>query len=399
MDQLQLLKFLEKLSSGDYTSQEYKVFADWVANTSREEYEKLLITWQDVVEQKESFEPMPASFLKNIESSLDALENKEDGIKALKQDRITTQPLWKKLVAAASIIFVLSAGGYLLIRQPNTPQQITQNNNENDVLPGGNKAYLTLGNGKRISLTDAKNGTIASQADKTIQKSADGMIVYDSSNNGHNSRETIYNTLETPPGGQYQIVLPDGSKVWLNAASSLKYPATFNGTDRQVELTGEAYFQVAKDKLHPFKVITTNQEVTVLGTHFNINAYSNEPATKTTLLEGSVKITTGNKEKTIKPGQQAAFVDGQLKIEDIDTELATAWKNNKFIFDGDRIDYIMRMVERWYNVEVIYNGIISNEKFYGGTSRFANVSEVLKSLEATGKIHFKIEGRKIIVSQ
>lgn len=230
----------------------------------------------------------------------------------------------------------------------------------------------------------------------SITKTANGQVVYTIADNNE-AEANQFNTLSTAKGETYKVNLPDGTQVWLNAASSLTYPARFTSTNRKVTLTGEGYFEVAKDKAHPFIVGTDKQDVTVLGTHFNINAYTNESATKTTLLEGSVKVTADNQQQIIKPGQQAALRNGGIKVLEIDTELATAWKNNKFIFDGDDIQYIMRMVERWYNVEIVYDTYTANEKFYGGVSRYENVSEVLKSLESTGKIHFKVEGRKIFV--
>ena len=297
--------------------------------------------------------------------------------------------LWPRIAAAASIIFVLSMGGYFYFK-PVQPLK-------NDVPPGSNTATLTLSNGKKIVLSAANNGQLAREAGVSITKRADGQLFYTIADKA--AAANGFNTLSTAKGETYKVNLPDGTQVWLNAASSLTYPARFAGKERKVSLTGEGYFEVAKDKLHPFKVNTGSQEVTVLGTHFNINSYSDEPATKTTLLEGSVKITANHKERMLQPGQQVTFSNGQFKLDEVDTELAAAWKNNKFLFDGDRIDYIMRMVKRWYNVEVVYQGNISTEKFYGGTSRYANVSEVLKSLEATGKIHFRIEDHKIIVTQ
>lgn len=303
--------------------------------------------------------------------------------------------MWPRIAAAASVIFLLGIAGYFYSKQPHLPQQQVA---KNDIAPGRNTATLTLANGQKIILSDAVKGKIAKQAGVNITKTANGQVVYTiAENNAAGANE--FNTLSTAKGETYNVNLPDGTQVWLNAASALTYPARFTGTDRKVTLTGEGYFEVAKDKAHPFKVATDQQEVTVLGTHFNVNAYKNEIATKTTLLEGSVKVSFGNNDQIIKPGQQATLNTNSIKIQDIDTELATAWKNNKFIFDGDDIQYILRMVERWYNVEIEYRGPVSKEKFYGAVSRYENVSEVLKTLDYDGKVHFKIEGRKIIVSK
>jgi ferric-dicitrate binding protein FerR (iron transport regulator) len=304
-----------------------------------------------------------------------------------------TRRLWPRIAAAASVIFLLGIAGYFYSKHPQPPQQQVA---KNDIAPGRNTATLTLANGQKIILSDAVKGKIAKQAGVNITKTANGQVVYTiAENNAAGARE--FNTLSTAKGETYKINLPDGTQVWLNAASSLTYPARFTGPDRKVTLTGEGYFEVAKDKAHPFIVGTDKQDVTVLGTHFNINAYTNESATKTTLLEGSVRVSAENKDQIIKPGQQAALKDGNIKVQEIDADQTIAWKDNNFDFDGEDIQYIMRMVERWYNVEVVYDGYNSSEKYYGGVSRYENVSEVLKSLESTKKIHFKVEGRKIFV--
>ncbi|MGY0036944.1 FecR family protein [Pedobacter sp. NJ-S-72] len=211
--------------------------------------------------------------------------------------------------------------------------------------------------------------------------------------------------METPKGGQYQLVLPDGTKVWLNAASSLRYPVAFQGNERKVELTGEAYFEVAKDKTRPFEVYSNNQVVQVLGTHFNINAYSNEPFVSTTLLEGSVKVTNSltNAQKIIRPGQQSLISkDGQagIEVKNMDLDEAVAWKNGYFMFNEEELESILKKVSRWYNVDVQYEQEELKHQLFSGTlSKYSNVSQVLKKLEMLQSIHFKIEGRKIIVTK
>jgi transmembrane sensor len=309
--------------------------------------------------------------------------------------------LWPRIAAAASIIMILGLGGYFFVKKKEQPSPVAVNRVKNDVLPGGNKAYLTLGNGQRVSLTDAKNGMIANQAGKNIQKTAEGMIVYDNTHNSHNTMEVIYNTIETPRGGQYQIVLPDGSKVWLNAASSLKYPAEFTGTDRLVELTGEAYFEVAKDKAHPFKVKTAKQEVEVLGTHFDVNSYADEAHVATTLLEGSVKVTSSNKKQiVIKPGEQAVN-DGQLiSIQQADADNVIDWKDGDFFLNHVPFKVAMRKIARWYDVEVVYETNIPDQIESGGwIKRSRELSKVLGAIQRSGQVQFKIEGRKIYVSK
>ncbi|WP_428331623.1 FecR family protein [Mucilaginibacter sp.] len=304
--------------------------------------------------------------------------------------------LWPRIAAAASIILALSAGTYFILHKNPAGQQMTSNQIKNDILPGSNKAILTLSNGQRISLTDAKNGTIAKQAGKNIQKTANGLIVYDNTHSNHTAEETSYNTIETPRGGEYQVVLPDGTKVWLNAASSLKYPVSFEGTtERKVTLTGEGYFEVAKDKAHPFIVSSAKQDVKVLGTHFDINSYSDEPGTKTTLLEGSIQL---NNSTILMPGEQADLKpDGNIAVNEVNTSKFIAWKNGKFVFDDENIQSVMRKLSRWYNVDVVYDGNVSDSTFTGSISRFDNISKILDKITYTQAIHFKIEGRRITV--
>jgi len=326
---------------------------------------------------------------------------------------------WSISAAAAIIIFI--GVGLYYFPEERISNSIVNQTAKSEIVPGGNKAVLTLANGKKISLTDADNGMLAEQAGIRITKTADGQLIYTvsalSPSGEMPKAEGGFNTIETPRGGQYQIILPDGTKVWLNAASSLKYPASFASLkERRVELKGEAYFEVVKAAglspsgggrgRIPFIVNTDKQEVEVLGTHFNVNAYTDEAAVKTALLEGSVKVyvpgTPSPLERAgvrLKPGQQSALTTNGIKVENIDTELAVAWKNNQFIFESDDIQYIMRMIARWYNVEVEYVGAIPKNKFGGAVSRFENVSEVLKSLESTGRVKFKIEGRRILVSK
>ena len=313
--------------------------------------------------------------------------------------------IFRWAISAAAIVII---GIWVFHSSQNKPlkNSIVKHVVESTIVPGGNKAILTLADGRKISLTDANNGSLAEQSGIRVTKVADGQLIYTALNLpsgslGLRHQTSEYNTIETPKGGQYQVLLPDGSKVWLNAASSLKYPTSFSLLkERRVELNGEAYFEVAKDKFHPFLVKTINQEVEVLGTHFNINSYGDEGSIKTTLSEGSVKIKGSNGfNEILKPGQQATMTHDGLKVENVDSDLAFAWKRNQFVFESDDIQYIMRMIARWYNVEVEYEGVIPKNKFGGAVSRFENVSEVLKSLESTGRVKFRIEGRRIFVSK
>jgi ferric-dicitrate binding protein FerR (iron transport regulator) len=222
--------------------------------------------------------------------------------------------------------------------------------------------------------------------------------VYDGTKASNQGSLISYNTLSTPRGGQYQLVLPDGSKVWLNASSSIHFPTAFAGHERNVELTGEAYFEIAKNKQKPFHVNVNGMQVEVLGTHFNVNAYGDEGAIKTSLLEGSVKIKKGNISGLLKPGQQGVLKKNStdLEIKNADMNEAIAWKNGLFEFDGADIKSIMREIGRWYDVDVVYAGKVPDRRFEGKISRDAQLSDVLKIL-ALSNVKFSVEGKKIIV--
>lgn len=313
---------------------------------------------------------------------------------------------FKYSIAAAFFVCILTILYFYIPPGDTGKVANTEGIQQNDINPGTNKAVLTLADGSQISLTDAENGELTKQAGITVVKTADGQIVYETVGAPSN-QQSVYNTISTPAGGQYQINLPDGSKVWLNAASSLKYPTVFNGQSRKVELRGEAYFEVAKLKNEqpdgtegnlPFIVVSRGQEVTVLGTHFNINSYTDEPVVKTTLLEGRVKVISAAVSKILKPGQQAA-VAGNIVVTDVDATLATDWKNGNFTFNDESIHTIMRKLARWYDIDVVYKGNVPDIYFGAEISRAKKLSEVLKVLETAGKIHFTIEGRRVTVMQ
>ena len=318
------------------------------------------------------------------------------------QNKAKTIRLWTRIAAAASILIFLSFGAFFLLRNNNQQEQIAKNQIYN-IAPGTNNAILTLANGKTIVLNNFQKGLLAKQGASAINKSANGELVYQQRTNSETPiAEIAYNSITIPRGAEYQVVvLPDGSKVWINAASSLRYPTAFAGNERKVELTGEAYFEVVHNPAMPFRIVTSSQTVEVLGTHFNINAYNDEPAVKTTLLEGKVKITAtaDNVVRYLLPGQQAELNSSAFTVNATETDKAIAWKNGRFMFQNDNIQYIMRIISRWYNVDVEYSGQIPTDNFGGGVSRFKNVSEVLNELQLTGGVHFQIEGRKIIVSK
>lgn len=265
---------------------------------------------------------------------------------------------------------------------------------------GGNKATLKLSNGKVIVLDGAATKQVIGANNNIIAINTGKELAYQHESVAHAIASTELQTLTTPKGGQFGLTLSDGTKVWLNAASSITYPSVFNSNERRVALNGEAYFEVAKDATKPFRVVSGGQTVEVLGTHFNINSYTDEPWVKTTLLEGKVKVIAGKNEAFLFPGQQSQLdVKGLTMNKDADIEEVTAWRNGYFVFNHEHIESIMRKISRWYNVEVNYQGPVSKDWFGGTVSRDENAAEVLNKLELTGQIHFRIEGRRIIVLQ
>lgn len=293
---------------------------------------------------------------------------------------------------AATLICVLTVGIGLYLREG------TNTTNQGDaVVPGTQTATLTLADGRKIRLSETDNGQLAEDAGVRISKSADGQLVYEVLKDQPTA--SGYNTLSTAKGETYKVKLPDGTQVWLNAASSIRYATNFSAHNtRYVTLDGEAYFDVAKNAERPFVVRSGDQEVEVLGTRFNITSYTEDAHVLTTLLEGSVQVKFQKGTKTLRPGQQAhRSASGDLRVREVDTDPVISWINNEFMFDGDDIETVMRKIARWYNVDVVYQGAKTTEKFGGGLSRFESVEEVLQLLEKTGAVKFRIENRIIYV--
>jgi len=267
-----------------------------------------------------------------------------------------------------------------------------------DIAPGGNKATLTLGDGSTIVLDSTLNGQLGTQGNARIIKLDNGQLQYQQGNTSISPGEIVYNTIATPRGGQYQVVLADGSNVWLNASSSIRFPTDFSGSVREVEVTGEAYFEVAHNISKPFGVTVKGMYIKVLGTHFNVMAYDDENGINTTLLEGSLKVSNEKGDALVSPGQQAVLNNkGSFRvINHADVEEAVAWKNGKFFFNSADIRSVMRQIERWYNVDVTFERD-GDLHFTGQLSRYANVSQLLRKLELTNEIHFRIEKGKITV--
>ena len=296
-------ELLEKYKSGKCSPEEKLLLQKWFHHLHENELTEL--TEADLRAAKKEFRKVIASEI--------SISDKDT--------------LWPRIISAAAIIIIISVGALFYmdyLKKSEAKHAVLEA--KSDISPGGNIATLTLADGRKISLTDAKNGQLAEQSGIKISKTADGQLVYNITNAENSSQSLSYNTIETPPGGQYQVILPDGSKVWLNSASSLRYPVRFTGNERKVEISGEAYFEVAHNIKMPFRVINSSQIVEVLGTHFNIMAYPDESSTNTTLLEGSVRIIKENKSKIISPGQQTRVKNGDIDVASVDVTQVTAWK-------------------------------------------------------------------------
>jgi len=306
---------------------------------------------------------------------------------------------WRWVAAAAALLAIIA--GVYLIKNPQ-PRNIVSISKlppaSNDVAPGRNKAILQLGDSSSIVLDDSETGMLAQQGGTKILKLSNGQLSYRPSRGG--SHETLYNIISTPRGGQYQVILPDGSKVWLNAASSLRFPTAFTGKERSVMLTGEAYFDIAPNKNMPFKVQAGDTKVEVLGTHFNIMAYENEDRVNTTLLDGSIRVSGQSGEGLkLSPGQQATLHtrSGAITTHEVDTESVVAWKNGNFQFDGNDVQNLMRQLERWYDVDVHYAGKTPEGHYSGTVGRDKSLLKVLRIFEEEGDLKFKIEGKNLTV--
>jgi transmembrane sensor len=321
------------------------------------------------------------------------------------QKTIAKKISWYRYAAVAAAVLIMVASGIYFFQHNNSQSDIQTD--IADIQAGKNRATLTLANGTIINLDSVSDGEIAAQSGISITKTAEGQLVYSivkpEEKENNLSEKIAYNTITTPRGGQYQVNLPDGSKIWLNAASSLKYPTVFEKDKRKVELTGEAYFEIAKvmiknQERKPFIVVTGKQEVEVLGTHFNINSYLDEAATKTTLLEGAVRVLQFGTGKTanLLPGQQSVLNNNNLTTRIVDTEEIVAWKEGYFQFNESDLGSIMRQLSRWYNVDIVFDGRSPDDLFHFKVTRNLSLTEVLKIFENNG-INLKIEGRKLIV--
>ena len=395
MSETQATDLLNRYSSGNCTVAEQQLVEAWyqeLVNTGELEY---------AAGEKESIQgAIEAGLLQSIAT---------EDISYPEEDTLDTpvRRMHSTWWAAAAILVCLSGTLiFLLNKRAATNLAKTESTLKNDVEPGSNKAVLTLSNGKTILLDDAANGVVAQEGKAKVVKPDDGKLVY-SPDNSSGDGPLAYNTLATPRKGQYQLRLPDGTKVWLNSESSIHYPTGFRGKERRVQITGEAYFEVTHDKEMPFIVEKGDVQVEVLGTHFNVNAYNDESAIKTTLLEGKVKIVNrqsaiGSDKKqsvVLKPGEQVS-VSHSSQISrpiPVQTDDVVAWKNGLFHFESADIKTVMRQLARWYDVEVEYDGAVKNDPLFVEISKNTRLSDVLKVLQESGSAKFSIQGKKIIV--
>ncbi|HVU54989.1 MAG TPA: FecR domain-containing protein [Puia sp.] len=309
---------------------------------------------------------------------------------------------WLKTWASAAAVLVLVAGAIwiLMVSRKGAKMEVASSVLKKDILPGSDKATLTLGNGSSVALSGRRHIELGIQGDSRLTDQG-GHLTYEFS--GPTSA-TEYNTVATAKGGQYAVTLPDGSRVWLNAASSLKFPTTFSRKERMVQLTGEAFFDLVASKDHPFRIeIAGKGEIEVLGTRFNVNAYDDEPSVKTTLVEGALRVNAlagggFSRSVVLSAGQQALLDRGHITVaNDFNAAQAGAWKEGYFSFSGMTLEEIMRQVGRWYDAEIVYEGDVKNERFAGSALRSANASRLLEVLALTKTVQFTIEDKKIIV--
>lgn len=372
-----------------------KIIAKCVNGTASAEEQALVANYLDTFQQgNESWDSGEMGDKDLIGEQL--YQRTQDEITAREEKNRVFKLRW---LSAAAIFVALLSGGYFALR--NNKPELTAQKFKNDVLPGSTKATLTLADGRQITLDEEKEGALTREGNVVVRKTRDGQLIYDMSGVAGSSKgksQTAYNIISTPSGGKYMLILEDGTKVWMNSASSLKFPVAFTGDTRNVELTGEAYFEVARNRNKPFFVKGRGLDIKVLGTSFNLNSYASEPAAIATLIEGSVEVSGAGKKVLLKPGNQAGVSGSGISlVPHADLEEATAWKNGYFQFRDARLSEIMRQLARWYDVTVEYDRNLPDEEYTGVISQSVKISKVLEMLEQGGGVEFRIDGRKITV--
>lgn len=368
----------------------------WLNGTITEAEQQEYDLWYDSIQDHE-VDGLSESDLAQVESRIYQSIQEREGFDN-KPVKVKMVRLLKRiaLVAASIGLFSIAASQFYSMRS-----QLEKENQAllySEITPGRDRATLSLDNGSVFDLDSLGKGEIFQQSGIRIEKNEKGELIYSVLGSSDEPTEILTNTISTPKGGQYRISLPDGSQVWLNAASRLTFPTVFTGESRRVELVGEAYFEVAQNKKLPFRVITPKEEVEVLGTHFNVNSYRDVESSMVALLEGKVKVSLSSSEfKVLKPGEQTIVKGGAVEVFPVDLSEAVAWKNGEFMFHNESMKSVMQKIARWYDVEVVVASELENISIWGSVSKYEDIREVLKIIEMTGSVHFNIEGRRIHV--
>jgi transmembrane sensor len=378
-------ELMEQYISGDISAEDKRILLSMLNNPQyADELDTVLRENYDTVEIPSVHPEVAAQFLRELRTKI-ALVDQEN----ISTPAVSKQINWRKIAIAASVLMVIGLGTLYQFQQQNKASISVASKEINDKAPGKNGAILTLSNGSKIVLDSATNGLLANQNNTTVTKK-NGALVYAAKADA----QAVFNTMTTPRARQYNLVLSDGTKVWLNASSSITFPTSFAKDQRKVAISGEVYFEVAKDKTRPFTVAVNDMQINVLGTHFNVNAYADEASVNTTLLEGSVLITEKRKKMVLKPGQQAQKQkSGDLILnQKVNLDVVMGWKNEVFYFENASLEMVLRQLSRWYDIDVVYEKGVQPRVFEGEIQRNLQLSQVLKILEKNN-IHFKIEGK------
>ncbi|MBN9384799.1 MAG: FecR domain-containing protein [Chitinophagaceae bacterium] len=394
------LYLAKKIASDNYSRQELDQFLTYMDNADTGEIDLILNAYREALDKQGGYSSyVNTDFIHRLNALRPGTESVASEIPVIRE---RTRRSWVRW-AAAAVILVTAGGLYFRHQNKNEkPDTLSAIPVAGDIkAPQSNRATITLARGQKVFLDSAANGQLAMQGQVRLVKMAEGKIGYEGAAPAGQPGEVVYNTVTNPRGSKVvNITLADGSRVWLNAGSSLTYPVAFTGKERNVQFTGETYFEISPDASKPFTVTRRgdNIRIKVLGTRFNVNAYDDEMALKVTLLEGSVRVDKGKNTSLLKPGQQVQVKEDRNRvIDDIDIDEVMAWKNEKFRFsEKTDIEMIMRQIARWYDLDIEYQGKV-NEHFWGSISRTVNASQVFKMLQATGFVKFRIEGRKVTV--
>lgn len=390
-------QLIRKYLEGTATPEEEALLESWYIDTSQDRSET--VRDQPALLASADYDKIRDEILQRLRADQQH-QPKPDQQGADQSEATHPIRLWPRVAVAAAVLILLSVGGLFIFRKA-PPASVAQRQPlENDILPAGTSATLTLPDGRKIALDSTGSHTLARQGSTTI-RTLDGQLIYSPDGPGQPAAAGTpeYNTLTTRPGEHYSVVLPDGTKIWLNAASSITYPVVFNANQRKVTASGEVYFEIAHRAAQPFTIAVRNELIEDIGTHLNINAYDDEATISTTLLEGRIKVSKGSASAILTPGQQSTIRpdDSSFQLRTIDADAAIAWKNGYFLFDRADLKSVMRELARWYNVQVVYKGDLPKKTFKGKLYRNINASEALRILTYFGA-HFAIDGRTITVS-